>query len=329
MNKKRLGIFLGSIALLIVCSFAAYQYWLAPTRILIINATLAQAADIAMNNDCARIEVTCIKKEEVKDLSGYDAIVMYSRGLYLDDGQIAEVERVGASGVPVFTNTLRNFTLSLNHNVTNEQQHTLREYLKNGNKHNYRNALLYLRHIATPHRWGHQDYEPPIPLLENMFYHREYGRYFSTPQEVTAYLKEKNLYHEDGRNLALISGLNFPMEGNRAHVDSLITCLTQAGFNVYPFTAGGQPRADMIRTLHPDAVVYLPMGRLGNDSLINWLHQENIPLFMPFPLIQPHEEWLDPDTPVSGGTLTARVVVPEIDGGMLPLCIATQNENKH
>lgn len=328
MNKKRLGIFLGSIALLIVCSFAAYQYWLAPTRILIINATLAQAADIALNNDCARIEVTCIKKEEVKDLSGYDAIAMYSRGLYLDDGQIAEVERVGASGVPVFTNTLRNFTLSLNHNVTNEQQHTLREYLKNGNKHNYRNALLYLRHIATPHRWGHQDYEPPIPLLENMFYHREYGRYFSTPQEVTAYLKEKNLYHEDGRNLALISGLNFPMEGNRAHVDSLITCLTQAGFNVYPFTAGGQPRADMIRTLHPDAVVYLPMGRLGNDSLINWLHQENIPLFMPFPLIQPHEEWLDPDTPVSGGTLTARVVVPEIDGGMLPLCIATQNENK-
>ena len=53
MNKKRLGIFLGSIALLIVCSFAAYQYWLAPTRILIINATLAQAADIALNNDCA------------------------------------------------------------------------------------------------------------------------------------------------------------------------------------------------------------------------------------------------------------------------------------
>ena len=65
-----------------------------------------------------------------------------------------------------------------------------------------------------------------------MFYHREYGRYFSTPQEVTAYLKEKNLYHEDGRNLALISGLTFPMEGNRDHVDSLITCLTQAGFNV-------------------------------------------------------------------------------------------------
>ena len=64
MNKKRLGIFLGSIALLIVCSFAAYQYWLAPTRILIINATLAQAADIALNNDCARIKSHLHKKKK-------------------------------------------------------------------------------------------------------------------------------------------------------------------------------------------------------------------------------------------------------------------------
>ena len=80
MNKKRLGISLGSIALLIVCSFAAYQYWLAPTRILIINATLAQAADIALNNDCARIEVTCIKKEEVKNLSG--ELLQRSSSLY-------------------------------------------------------------------------------------------------------------------------------------------------------------------------------------------------------------------------------------------------------
>ena len=52
MNKKRLGIFLGSIALLIVCSFAAYQYWLAPTRILIINATWHKLRH-CLNNDCA------------------------------------------------------------------------------------------------------------------------------------------------------------------------------------------------------------------------------------------------------------------------------------
>ena len=86
----------------------------------------------------------------MKDLSGYDAIAMYSRGLYLDDGRLPKWNGWVPAEYQFFTNTLRNFTLSLNHNVTNEQQHTLREYLKNGNKHNYRNALLYLRHIATP-----------------------------------------------------------------------------------------------------------------------------------------------------------------------------------
>ena len=130
---------------------------------------------------------------------------------------------------------------------------------------------------------------------------------------MTEYLRQKQLYHEGGRNLAFISGISFPVEGTRAHVDTLISRLTQAGFNIYPITGSGKGREDLIRTLHPDGLIYLPMGRLGNDSLINWLHQENIPLFMPFPLVQPREEWLNPNVPVSGGTLTARVVVPEID----------------
>lgn len=73
------------------------------------------------------------------------------------------------------------------------------------------------------------------------------------------------------------------MEGNRAHVDTLISKMTQAGFNVYPI-AGKEKREEMLRSLHPDALVYLPMGRLGDDSLINWLHTENIPIFNPFPL---------------------------------------------
>ena len=101
--------------------------------------------------------------------------------------------------------------------------------------------------------------------------------------------------------------------------------LTRAGYNVYPITATGPRRAKMIKEVKPEAIVYLPMGRLGNDSLINWAYRNQIPLFMPFPLIQPREEWLDVNKPLGGGTLNARIVVPEIDGGMTPLCISTQN----
>ena len=44
--------------------------------------------------------------------------------------------------------------------------------------------------------------------------------------------------------------------------------------------------------------------------------------------MQSHEEWTDANKPVIGGTLTARVVIPEIDGAIAPLCISTLNENK-
>lgn len=49
---------------------------------------------------------------------------------------------------------------------------------------------------------------------------------------------------------------------------------------------------------------------------------------MPFPLIQSREKWLDQTLPVTAGTLTARIVVPEIDGAMTPLCISTQDAGK-
>ena len=63
MNKKRTGIILGCIIAVIIVCFAAYNYWWASTRILIINPLPAQAADIALNNDCSHIRMKCIKME--------------------------------------------------------------------------------------------------------------------------------------------------------------------------------------------------------------------------------------------------------------------------
>ena len=83
----------------------------------------------------------------------------------------------------------------------------------------------------------------------------------------------------------------------------------------------------MLDEMHPEAVIYLPMGRLGNDDFIQKIYDQGIPIFTPFPLIQSHEEWLDPHKPLGTGILNARIVMPEIDGAMSPLCIATTNEH--
>ena len=314
-------------AIVLVAGTVAYNCFLSSVNIAVINATLAQKADIALNNSSKKLKLEFIDQEDVADVQEYDAIILFGRGLYLNEAQIGEIDKAGYKGVPVFTNALNQGHLSLNHNLSEEQHTTLMEYLRNPSRHNFRNAILYIAKIAKPQRLNIRVAESPVPLLKNMYYHREYGKYFATDEALTEYLKEKGIYNEGGANIVFISGINFPMEGNREHIDTLITTLTREGFNIYPLVATGDKRASMIKYLHPDAVIYYPMGRLGNDSLINWLHSRNIPLFMPFPLIQPREEWVNPDIPVTSGTLTARVVVPEIDGGMAPICIGTQNPN--
>lgn len=311
--------------LLAVGGYVVYRQFMAPTRILVVNALEAQQADFVLNNDSRHIDVDCVDADQMERLDGYDAVIFYARRIFLTDEQMAEVQRVAGRGVPIFTKTLRTSDFVENHNLTDAQIDTLKQYFENDNRQNYRNGLRYLRHIATPRRWGDQQVEPPVEVPKNMFYHRQYGQYFKTADELTKYLRHQGLYQEGCPKVAFISGITFPMEGNREHVDTLITMLTQRGMNVYPLTGMGKMRDRMLRQLQPDAVVYLPMGRIGNDTLIQWMQAKNVALFTPFPLSASHDEWLDEHIPMSSGSKNARIVIPEIDGGMAPYCIGTQN----
>jgi cobaltochelatase CobN len=310
---------------MVIGAYAVYRHYLAPTRILVVNALKAQQADITLNNDSRHIQVECVEAEEMGSLEDYDAIIVYARRIFLTDEQMAEVKRVAEKGVPIFTKTLRTSDFVENHNLDEQQIATLQQYFDNENRQNFRNGLRYLRHLATPHRWGDQTFDKPVEVPSNMFYHRQYGQYFKSSDELTTYLKANGLYHPDGPCIALISGITFPMEGNRQHVDTLITLLTQQGMNVYPLTGMGKKREKLLQALEPDAVVYLPMGRIGNDTLVQWMQEKNIALFCPFPVSVSHDEWMNESIPMSSGSKNARIVIPEIDGGMAPYCIGTQN----
>lgn len=328
MSRKQLLLIAG--ACLIVAGIGTYVYnrWFSSTKILVVNSLPAQEAEIRLNNTNKHIDVTCLPMTEAHGFKNYDAVLMFGRGLFLDSIQMADIKEAADAGVKFFTSTLRNFSVDVNYNVTDAQKDTLQSYFRNPCRSNYSNLLRYARAIATPDKWGDKSYLPPTLLPNNMFYHLESGKYFEKSSQLTEYLKDRGLYADSNRNVAFISGITFPVEGNRAHVDTLISRLTREGYNVYPLSASGKARAKMIKEISPAAIVYLPMGRLGNDTLINWCYDNKIPLFMPFPLIQPREKWLDPTLPVAAGTLNARIVVPEIDGAMTPLCISTQDAGK-
>ena len=328
MSRK--GIVLTIVALVLMSAGAClclYNF-MRPTHILVVNPLPAQAAEINLNNDNRSIRVTCVAMDEVTDFEDYDAVLMYGRGLYLDSVQMASLDRAAADGIPVFTNSLRNFTFVPIHNLDSVAVSRLDYYFRNPCQANYRNMLRYVRSVATPDRWGDMSWDEPVDLPVNMYYHLKGGQYFDSVSDLRAYLRSEGLYNEDAPDVAFVSGINFPVEGNRAHIDTLISRVTRAGYNIYPLSATGSNRARMLREVNPQAIIYLPMGRLGNDTLVGWAYDNNIPLFMPFPLIQSREEWLDVNNPMSAGTLNARIVVPEIDGAMTPLCISTQDADK-
>lgn len=322
---RKAAIIAGAVILSGLCLYVVYNLWLRPTRILVVNPLPAQEAEIVLNNDSRHIKVVCESMEKACDFGKYDAVLIYGRGLYLDSLQLQSLSRAAEKGVPVFTNTLRNFSFMVTHNLDSAQCATLQEYFSNPCGENYRNMLRYVRSIATPRLIGGNDYAKPVALPSGMFYHLEAGKYFASADSLTGYLEKTGIYNPGGKRVAFIAGVSFPVENNRAHIDTLVSRLTHDGYNVYPITASGRKRAKMIREVDPAAIIYLPMGRLGNDTLIDWAYNRRIPLFMPFPLVQPREDWLDVNKPLSGGTLNARIVVPEIDGGMTPLCISTQN----
>ena len=325
---KKHALLLLLVSIVAIGGWVVYRHFITPTRILVVNALKAQQADLTLNNDSRHIDITCIDADEMQSLDDYDAVIVYARRIFLTDGQTAEIRRAAERGIPIFTKTLRTSDFVENHNLTAGQADTLQRYFDNENRQNYRNGLRYLRHLATPHRWGDQQAEPPVDIPRDMYYHRQYGHYFTRPDELTDWLRAQGIYREGGPRVALISGITFPMEGNRQHVDTLITMLTRRGINVYPMVASGKSRERMLRQLRPDAIVYLPMGRIGNDTLVNWLHEQNIALFCPFPLSATREEWQNPSLPMSSGSKNARIVIPEIDGGMAPYAIATQNPDQ-
>ena len=111
---------LGGIILLTIFFFS-YKYWFAPTQILFVNIPEAQAADITLNNDSRYIKITCISTEEVARFEGYDAVILFGRGLHLSEEHIAALEKVAEDGIPILTISSNAAFSGLNYNLTRKQ----------------------------------------------------------------------------------------------------------------------------------------------------------------------------------------------------------------
>ena len=328
-QHKSAGWKAGLALLLVLGLYAFYSLLLSPTRIALVNFPSYQVSNIAMASDSRLIQVSEVKPEDASSLKKYDAILLFGPGLRLTEEQTENIEAAGKKGATVYTFIFSSGSI-INHHVDSLQQQQLDTYYNNRSKVNYRNMLHYIRNTFDSRKLFQTKPEEAVLIPSDIFFHLEDGVFYRTADELTNHLREKKIYKEDAPRIAFISGMTSPLEGNRSYVDSLIVRLTDAGFNVYPIAAAAK-RQELMESVHPDAVVYLPMGRLGGDKTVQWLTENNIPLFCPLSIMLSREEWLsdDKNKGVTGGYLTARIVLPEIDGGIDPLVISTQNEHQN
>lgn len=326
-QHKSAGWKAGLALLLVLGLYAFYSLLLSPTKIALVNFPSYQVSNIAMANDSRLIKVIEVKAEDASSLKSYDAILLFGPGLRLTEEQTENIETAGKKGTAVYTFVFSSGSIN-NHHVDSLQEQQLDIYYNNRSRKNYRNMLHYIRSTFDSRKLFQTKAGEPLLIPSDIFFHLEDGVFFRTANELTNHLREKKLYKENAPRIAFVSGMTSPLEGNRSYIDSLITRLTDAGFNVYPIASAAR-RQELMESVHPDAVVYLPMGRLGGDKTVEWLTENNIPLFCPLSIMLSRDEWLsdDKNKGVTGGYLTARIVLPEIDGGIDPLVISTQNQH--
>lgn len=122
MSRKAFAVVAVLLAVMAAGGYAAWRVWFAPTRVLVVNALPAQEAELKLSADPAVVTLTSVAMEDAGGFDGYDAVLLYGRGLYLDSLQRESLGRAARKG------WLSTPTHSGSHR-------------------------LWLRGISIPHRW--------------------------------------------------------------------------------------------------------------------------------------------------------------------------------
>ncbi|MFT3738549.1 MAG: cobaltochelatase subunit CobN [Breznakibacter sp.] len=323
-NKQKLTIGIAAIAVAAVCIWL-YSALIATTKVALVNFPNFQTTSIAKSTDDPFIKVQQVDIEDIGKLKKYDAVLVFAMGLKLSESQRQQLTSLAGKGLPFYSTAVTNPDNNIV-NLDSVQLNQVKKYLENGNSTNYRSLLRYIRREIDGKTWFAPVPDSVVTMPEDAYYHMDEARSFATLAEFEQYRTEKHWAKAGAPKVAIVGSFGDPFAGNRMHLDSLIISLENAGMNVYPMVSQ-RKRMEMLKELEPDAVVYMPHGRLSmgsGDAAVQWLKQRNIPIFCPLTVLEPEDKWLNDLMGMMGGFLSQSVVMPELDGGIYPYTLNAQ-----
>ncbi len=329
MKTQKKLCFISCIAFIVIILSILYTIFVSPTKIALINFQDFQVAKMVRSSENAFVKVRPVGVNEIFRIKKYDAVLVFGMGLRVTAEERAILQRLADKGVPVYSYAVTSPENDIS-NLDSVQGGTIEAYLENGGTANYRSLFNYIRKELCGKSLFTGDVNPVKPISSDCLFHVGEDLSFASVSEYEAYLSQQGLYQAGQRKIALLTGIAGPFNTNTEHLDSLIIAFQNRGYRMYP-VASFSKRLDFLREIEPDAVIYLPHGRLAmgqGDRAVYWLQERNIPIFCPLTVNATYESWMADRQGMSGGFLSQSIVMPELDGGILPYALIAQYKEK-
>lgn len=329
LNRRHARWILAILAL-VLALLAGWRLWGAPTRIALVHYPdfLAVRFLQALPNRFVRVER--LEMHRLDELPSYALTLVFGRGLRLDATQLQALRTAAAKGTNIVVEGANNPEFDLT-TLQGDALAAVTGYLQHGSHENYRSLYAYARRHLDGKTLFADTPAPAVPLPRNVLFHLDDAQTVTTPAQYQAWLQSRPGWQPGRPRLALLTSVPNPFNASREHIDAIIQAFEADGFDVYPIAAAEQ-RLAFLRDISPDAVVYLPHGRLApdqGDAVRQWLQERNIPLFAPLTVFSEYAQWRDSQQGDSGQLLTMSVTLPEFDGAIAPMAIAAQFVDEH
>ena len=322
--KRTLRILFISLAALIIVGGLWYVWgrFFSPTRVAFINYQAITLGQINKANDNAFVRIEVLPTDQIEQqVDDYDMVFVNGMGLRITAEQRDAIEMAALTGTPILTTAATN-PQNLIVSLDSIQADTLTAYLGGSSRTNYRSMLNYVRQHIDRKVVCLGEVLPVVPMRQWMLRHTDVEhpereeRGFDCIAQYEDYLRQQHLYHEGAPSVIITGAMGSPYD--------LCAALEQRGMNAYILgQINARTQRDVLDSIQPSAIINFAHGRMGDD-MVDYLTQQNIPLFCPLNVNRLDTEWMEDKQGMNGGFMSQSIVTPEIDGALRPYALFAQ-----
>lgn len=205
--------------------------WMSATKVAFVNYQIITLGEIHKANDNSFIKIATVDTEELDKLKGYDMVFINAMGLRITEEQRAQIQKAADEGLPVLSTAVTNPANKII-SIDSLQADTLKQYLSNGGRHNYRSMLNYVRKYIDGKKFSLHEPEAVVERANDMLYHAVPGKPdeeelgFNSIAEYHAFLRKHGLLKEGAPRIIITGPMGQPAD--------LIRRLEETGNVVYP-----------------------------------------------------------------------------------------------